>query len=185
MGILWGDSIGDWWIPLIKGRELGKCFHIMTSLFLIKMAATSMTVIKKKILSCWIYFAKHDEHVWIIFYHLNTEIAQVFEYQSHDTLRWRQNGRDSVSNHQPHDCLLNRLFRRRSKKTSKLRITGLCVGNSPVPGEFPTQMASNAENVSIWWRHHEWFVYPVNCWHSADVGNLGISGICIVHVFLK
>ena len=45
-------------------------------------------------------------------------------------LRWRQNGRDSVSNHQPHDCLFNRLFRRRSKKTSKLRVTGLCVGNS-------------------------------------------------------
>ena len=22
-------------------------------------------------------------------------------------------------------------------------------------GEFPTQMASNAENASIWWRHHE------------------------------
>ena len=39
--------------------------------------------------------------------------------------------------------------RRRSKKTSKLRVTGLCVGNSPVTGEFPTQMASNAENVSI------------------------------------
>ena len=37
----------------------------------------------------------------------------------------------------------------------KLRVTGLCVGNSPVPGEFPAQMASNAENVSIWWRHHE------------------------------
>ena len=44
-------------------------------------------------------------------------------------LRWRHNGRDSVSYHQPHDCLLNRLFRRRSKKTSKLRVTGLCVGN--------------------------------------------------------
>ena len=69
-------------------------------------------------------------------------------------LRWRHNGRDSVSNHQPHDCLLNRLFRRRSKKTSKLRATGLCVGNSPGTGEFPAQMASNAENVSIWWRHH-------------------------------
>ena len=25
----------------------------------------------------------------------------------------------------------------------------------PVTGEFPTQMASNAENVSIWRRHHE------------------------------
>ena len=34
------------------------------------------------------------------------------------SLQWRHNGRDSVSNHQPHDCLLNRLFRRRSKKTS-------------------------------------------------------------------
>ena len=69
-------------------------------------------------------------------------------------LRWRQNGCDSVSNHQPHDCLLNRLFRRRSKKTSKLRVTGLCVGNSPGTSEFPAQMASYAENVSIWWRHH-------------------------------
>ena len=69
-------------------------------------------------------------------------------------LLWRYNGHGSVSNHQPHDCLLNRLFRRRSKKTSKLRVTGLCVGNSPVTGEFPAQMASNAENASIWWRHH-------------------------------
>ena len=42
----------------------------------------------------------------------------------------------------------------RSKKTSKLCSTGLCAGNSPETGEFPAQMASNAENVSIWWRHH-------------------------------
>ena len=70
------------------------------------------------------------------------------------SLHWRHNGRDSVSNHQPHDCLLNRLCRRRSKKTSKLRVTGLCVGNSPGTGEFPAQRASNAENVCICWRHH-------------------------------
>ena len=44
--------------------------------------------------------------------------------------------------------------RRRSKKTSKLRVTGLCEGNSPVTCEFPAQRASNAENISIWWRHH-------------------------------
>ena len=44
-------------------------------------------------------------------------------------LQWRQNGRDGVSNHQPHDCLLNRLFGRRSNKTSKLLVTGLCAGN--------------------------------------------------------
>ena len=70
------------------------------------------------------------------------------------SLRWRHNGRDDVSNHQPHDCLLNRLFRHRWKKTSKLRVTGLCAGNSAGTGEFPTQKASYAENVSIWWRHH-------------------------------
>ena len=63
----------------------------------------------------------------------------------------RHNGRDGVSNH---DYLLSRSFRRRSKKTSKLRVTGLCDGNSPVTGEFPSQRASNAENVSIWWRHN-------------------------------
>ena len=54
-------------------------------------------------------------------------------------LQWRLNERDGVSNHQPHDCLLNGLFRRKSKKTSKLRVTGLCAGNLPVTGEFPTQ----------------------------------------------
>ena len=69
-------------------------------------------------------------------------------------LRWRHNGRDGVSNHQPHACLLNRLFRRRLKKTSKFRVTGICVGNSPGTGDFPAQRASDAENVSVWWRHH-------------------------------
>ena len=69
-------------------------------------------------------------------------------------LRWRHNEWDGVSNHQPHDCLFDRLSGRRSKKTSKPRVTGLCAGNSPGTGEFPAQMASNAETVSIWWRHH-------------------------------
>ena len=71
------------------------------------------------------------------------------------TLQWRHNGHDGISNHQPHHCLLDHLFRRRSKKTSKLQVTGLYVGNSPVTGEFPAQMASNAENVTIWWHHHD------------------------------
>ena len=70
------------------------------------------------------------------------------------TLQRRYNERDGDSNHQPHDCLLKILFRRRSKETSKLRVTGLCEGDSPVTDEFPAQKASNAENASIWWRHH-------------------------------
>ena len=73
-----------------------------------------------------------------------------------DPLQWRHNERDGVSDHQPRDCLFNRLFRRRSKETSKLHVTGLCVGNSPVTDEFSAQRSSNAANVSIWWRHHGW-----------------------------
>ena len=77
-------------------------------------------------------------------------------------LQWRHNERDCVSNHQPRDCLLNRLFRRRSKKPWKLRVTGLCAGNSPVTRESPAQRSSNVENVSIWWRHHDIFSYLDN-----------------------
>ena len=90
-------------------------------------------------------------------------------------LQWRHNERDGVSHHQP-------LFRRRSKKASKLRrVTGLCDGNSPVTGEFPTQRASNVENVSIFpfddviirkgclWVHS--FIYILHLsryiWHRA------------------
>ena len=71
------------------------------------------------------------------------------------TLRLRRNEPDGVSNHQGLDCLLNRLFKCKSKETSKLSATGLCEGNPPVTGGFPSQKASNAENVSIWWRNHE------------------------------
>ena len=61
----------------------------------------------------------------------------VTEWNPSNTLHWRHNDHDSVSNHQPHGCLLNRLFRRRSKKTSKLCVTGLCAGNSPGPVNSP------------------------------------------------
>ena len=78
-------------------------------------------------------------------------------HKRHHALRWRHNGYDSVSNHQPHDCLLNRLFRRRSKKhqssaslsfvwgihrdrwipRTKGQLRGKCVGNSPGPVNSP------------------------------------------------
>ena len=73
---------------------------------------------------------------------------------THRALQWRHNGCSCVSNHQPHDCLLNRVLRCWSKKISKLRVSGLCVGNSLGTGEYHAQMTSNTENVSIWWCHH-------------------------------
>ena len=70
---------------------------------------------------------------------MHTPQAQIkqLERGSDDSLLWRHNDHDSVSNHQPHGCLISRLFRHRSKKTSKLRVTGLCAGNSPGPVNFP------------------------------------------------
>ena len=91
-----------------------------------------------------------------------------------NTLQWRHNGHDSISNHGPHHCLLNCLFRHRSKKTWKLRVTGLCAGNSPWTGEFPAQMASDAENVSIWSCHHESHSrWPSVKWHIHDMKSAG------------
>ena len=87
-----------------------------------------------------------------------TRLSSVLDTST--TSQWRRNGRDGVSNHRRPVCLLNRLFKRRSKKTSKLRVIGLCEGNSPVTSDFPALRASNAENAPIWWRHHEKTVLP-------------------------
>ena len=78
------------------------------------------------------------------------------------SLHWRHNGHESVSNHQPHDCLLNHLFRRRWKKISKLRVTGLCARNSPETAEFPAQMASNAENTHRVMFQQHWNSFIIN-----------------------
>ena len=85
-------------------------------------------------------------------------------------LRRRHNGHDGVSNHQLHHCLLKSLFGCRLKKTSKLRVTGLCAGNSPGTGEFPAQMLNNAENVTIWWRHHVRVIISIKTYWCRDVG---------------
>ena len=101
-------------------------------------------------------------------------------WQSSVPLRWRDNGHDSVSNHQSHHRLFNRLFGCRSKKTSKLRVTGLYAGNSPGTGEFPAQMASSAENVSIWWCHHAnsaWRLVYNLVQNNADVNAIDPEGL--------
>ena len=102
-----------------------------------------------------------------------SHMLKVNQYRRSTSVQWRHNGRDSIANHQPHDCLFTCLFRRRSQKTSKLRVTGLCAGNSPGTGEYPAQMASYAENVSIWWRHHVFACPGGIYWHIP--GYTGIS----------
>ena len=90
---------------------------------------------------------------------LSTVYTHMHCHSSHFSqrpLQQRHNQRDSVSNHRCLDGLLiKRLSRRRSKKASRLCVTGLCEKTTPVTGEFPSQMANNVENVSIWCRHHD------------------------------
>ena len=84
-----------------------------------------------------------------------------------NSLHWRHNGHDGVSNHQPHGCLLNRLFRRRSKKTSKLRVTGLCAWNSPGPvnaphkGPVTRKMFPFDDVIMYWWL--DMITFSVTC----------------------
>ena len=106
---------------------------------------------------------KSEQRIWVLRW--KSQNTGSFYFVS---LRWRHNDHDSVWNHQPHDYLLNRLFRPKSKKTPKLRVTGLCEGNSPVTGEFSAQRANNAENVSIWWRHHVLEIFSTMCDTGCD-----------------
>ena len=101
------------------------------------------------------------------------------------SLQWCHNEHNGVSNHQRLDCLLNRLFRRRSKKTSKLRATGLCEGSSPATGELQAQRASNAENVSIWWRHHVHFEMHSNeCTNDRYIRHRWVNTFPIILLYL-
>ena len=84
-------------------------------------------------------------------------------------LLWPHIEHDGISDHRRLDCLFNRLFRRKSQKTSKLRAIGLCEGNSPVTGEFRAQRASDGENVSIWWRHYEMSCNDLAKWYVRNL----------------
>ena len=108
---------------------------------------------KRLLLIMWMgYFKKnvtplqtHWSYVFLALTHRCNATVHPRNYAHGLTLGCCHNGRDGVADHKPRHCLLNRLFRRKLKKTSKLRVTDLCVGNSPMTGEFPAHMASNTE----------------------------------------
>ena len=94
----------------------------------------------------------------------NPFVIKVFQYHS-PTLQWRHNERNGVSNHRRLGGLLKRLFRRISKKHQSSASLAFvrAIHGWPV-NSLHKQMASNAKNVSLWWRHdvearfrHPWF----------------------------
>ena len=104
------------------------------------------------------------------------------------SLQWRHNGHD-VSNHQPHHCLLNRLLGRRSKKTSKLRVTGLCVGKM-IPFDdvimyiFRNQYISIFDSYSSWVAHllSSFSLFPPSTHHAnqRQVSLWCLLGHCVM-----
>ena len=153
LGLIWIDTFLVVWIIIWKK------FWFISRMFKKQFWFVYVLSSKKYIKACHltIYYKIDDD----VIAHLVCS-CKVKEWWTDMTLLCRHNEHDSVSNHQPHHCLLNRLFGHRSKKTSKPRVTGLCGGNSPGTGEFPAQKASNAENVTIWWRHHEMLSTLIN-----------------------
>ena len=70
-------------------------------------------------------------------YYINQFLHTTIDFSHFSALHWRHYDNNGVSNHRPRGCLLNRLFRPRSTKTPKLRVTGLCAGTSPGPVTSP------------------------------------------------
>ena len=126
------------------------CFNIGSGFCLNLLILQQQFYVKNSYKEVWKWNVDINKCIYIYICKCCNPIVRTSFYDcsltvSDSTLQQRHNGRDSVSNHQAHDCLLDRLSRRRSKKTSKDRVTGLCAGNSLGTGEFPAQMASNAK----------------------------------------
>ena len=111
----WSNTMNTWpalWLPM------SWCFSARTSV--------------AKVFMLWDCMVRKT---WFVCWYLRKVVCS--RYSTDKPLQWRHNERDGVSNHRCLGYFLNRLFRRRSKKTSKFRVTGLCEGNSPVTSEFP------------------------------------------------
>ena len=106
-----------------------------------------------RIIEFCVYWQTGSTRVWIVWSVINSPNSSSLTTKMF-RLHWRHNDHDGVSNHQPHGCFLNRLFRQIKENTKAPRRWPLC-GEFTGTAEFPAQRASYAENVSIWWRHHE------------------------------
>ena len=112
--------------------------------------AILIVVIYFKVLLGAIYVSGHRVETGLALFFVTEQKKSAWQLfiRNHCAARW---GLKS-----PASRLFAQLFiRAQIKKTSKLRVTSLCVGNSPVTDWFPAQKASNAENGAIWWRHHK------------------------------
>ena len=136
--------------------------------------AVTYTSQLKSPISCWIYNQVYN-FLWKNHEFKSSSQVIFFPSEKLPGFQWSHNDHDGISNHLRLYCLLNHMFRRRSKKTSKLHITGLWEGKPLVTCKFPAQRASNAENVSIWWRHHG---KKLRC-GASTFQHIGLVSLCM------
>ena len=109
------------------------------------------------------------------------------------SLQWRHNERGGVSNHRRRDCFPNHMFKRRSKKTPKLRVTGLCEGNPPVAGGFPHKGPVTRKmlpvDVIMWSKFHKrletWFPNNAIDFRDERINHAFIFSAYIYSVWLN
>ena len=159
---------------LNHGQQCTWCFpnvakHLLWDRFYKKLFHGNLQNIKdlKSILYFSLCFTDFKSSVFNKLKAIIFHVKKLSLHQAWVTLQWHHNDHNGVSNHQPHHSLLNHLFRCKSKKISKLRVTGLCAGNLCVIVKFPAQRASNMEDVSIWWCHHDTYMH----WKNMTLDN--------------
>ena len=132
---MWQDILWDSLGPLFYFPTYLSHNRLGTNMII---SSQDLTIIHLGMLGLYtaFWFLQRDIMIWANFTKQKTWNHICMSWCFH-TLQWRRNGHHGVSNHQPYGRLLNRLFGRRSKKTSKLRVTGLCAGNSPGPVNSP------------------------------------------------
>ena len=161
---LCGEFTGHRWIPLTKGQWRGALMFSLIYALNKRLSKQSWGWwLETPSRSLWRHCNIRLEMVlsWFRF-HWSLFLKVWFVMSKHwfrDTI-WRHQA--TMCLHHYTDVIMGTIASQIASLTivywtvySKLRVIGLCAGNSLETGEFPAQMASNAKNVSIWWRHHD------------------------------
>ena len=155
--------IESWWndgIKLLLTVNVKLCMYIHTYIYIIYISKAQQIAIINFI--CTTLVLKNMKYIFV-FLSWTTQWCGSYDENVAVTIKmssqWRHNERNGVSNHQPHDYHYHSTVylgadEKKTPKNPKAPCHWPLCGNSPVTSEFPAQMASSAENASIWWRHH-------------------------------
>ena len=145
-----GDLLSELYLLRLSLKHLHVCFDIQIFGKIDVVIVINIQYLHKfdqvsTAYKCFIVWNRYLRHGWIITSHIIVWYIIIYPcdrylllaLKSSYPLQWCHNGCDRVLNHWHLDCLLNRLFRHRSKKTSKLCVKSLCEGIHQWPVDSP------------------------------------------------